>query len=94
MIEEAKQVAQRLRKRMPQALDSADMDEAADTIDALVAEVERQNTFIHGLRNRNDHLVDERDQLRAENETLRYEVDAIPAIKALLNRHTSLQTPY
>ena len=46
MIEEARAVAQRLRKRMPQALVSADMDEAADTIDALVQEVERLKQYV------------------------------------------------
>ena len=49
MIEEAKAVARRLRKRMPQALVSADMDEAADTIDALVQEVERLREALEDL---------------------------------------------
>jgi len=70
MIEEAKQVAQRLRKRMPQALDSADMDEAADTIDALVAEVERLNARCGILKSLRDGQIKHVEAAFAERDTI------------------------
>lgn len=66
MIEQAKEVAQRLRdvaqdpRNTWKKLDT----EAADTIDALCAEVEHKEVQIHGLRNRNDHLAEEVERLR------------------------------
>jgi len=78
MIEEAKAVAQRLRDYDKYRGQKMVCTEAADTIDALVQEIERmerleQNHIDRLLRieQKVDVLIAERDQLRAEIERLK-----------------------